>query len=69
MRVLLRMAHKRPMEAYIAGRVHSHAAGDEVDLPDAEAIALIKRGYAVPVGRRSAAKAVKAKPETRGRGA
>jgi len=65
MKVLLRMAHKRPMEAYTADSVHSHAAGDEVDLPDHEAIALVEKGYAVPVAKRATEKAVKKPVETR----
>lgn len=66
MKVTLRMAHKRPMETYTADSVHSHAAGDEVDLPDHEAVALIEKGYAVPVARRATEKAVKKPVETRG---
>jgi len=65
MRVLLRMAHKRPMEAYIADSVHSHAAGEVADLPEHEAIALIEKGYAVPVAKRATEKAVKKPAETR----
>lgn len=60
MRVFLRMAHKRPVDAYTADSVqHSHAAGDEADLPDHEAIALIEKGYAVPVATVATEKAVR----------
>lgn len=65
MKVLLRMAHKRPMEAYTAGCEHSFAAGDEADLPDHEAIALIEKGYATPVAKKPVEKAVKKPVETR----
>lgn len=67
MRLKLRMAHKRPMAAVDAGSVYSHAAGDEVDLPHDEAIALIGKGYAVPVSRRRKEQAVKKPAETRKR--
>ena len=62
---MLRMAHKRAMETCIAGGAYSHAAGDEVDLPDGEAIALIRKGYAVPAARPAAEKAVARRRETR----
>jgi len=65
MLIKLRMAHKRPMDAYAAHSVHTHAAGEEADLPDHEAIALIEKGYAVPVAERATEKAVKRAAETR----
>lgn len=67
MRVVLRLAHKRPIETYVAGGKYSHAAGEEVDLPDWEALALIGKGYAIPVAERATQKAVKTRRETRKR--
>ena len=65
MLIQFRMAHKRPMDAYTADSVHRYAVGEEADLPDHEAIALIEKGYAVPVAERATEKAVKRAAETR----
>lgn len=59
------MAHKRPTAGYSAGSEGSFAAGSEVELPDHEAIALIEKGYAIPVAASPVEKAVKARGETR----
>lgn len=54
------------MKVHFAGSGFSFAPGDEVDRPDAEAIRLIEKGYAVPVATVPVERAVKpAADETR----
>lgn len=66
MQIKMRMPMKLKMSVYTAGSDFALAPGDVTDrFPDAEAIRLIERGYAVPVDD-GPERAVKAPaPETR----
>ena len=67
MQIKMRMPMKLRMQTYIAGSEYALQPGDVTDrFPDAEAIRLIERGYAVPVSEPETERAVKQPaPETR----
>lgn len=54
---------KIKMKVHFAGGSFSAAPGDEIERPDDEAIRLIKKGYAVPMGAMPVETAVLPPPE------
>ena len=66
MQIKMRMPMKLKMQTYIAGSEYALQPGDVTDrFPDAEAIRLIERGYAVPVDDAPERAVREAAPETR----
>ena len=68
MKIKMRMPMKLKMAVYTAGADYMLSPGDVTDrFPDAEALRLIERGYAVPFDEPKAERTVKRRParETR----